>query len=42
MHKSGLEAINVAKKNGSWEALDDVENGVVPKELQKALDLNGV
>ncbi|WP_036385620.1 YdeI family protein [Muricauda sp. MAR_2010_75] len=37
MHKSGLEAINVAKKNGSWEALDDVENGVVPKELQKAL-----
>ncbi|MEW2922443.1 YdeI/OmpD-associated family protein [Muricauda sp. ANG21] len=37
MHKSGLEAIKVAKKNGSWEALDDVENGVVPKELQKAL-----
>ncbi len=37
MHKSGLEAINVAKKNGSWEALDDVENGVIPKELQKAL-----
>ncbi len=40
MHKSGLEAINVAKKNGSWEALDDVENGVVPKELQKALKAN--
>lgn len=37
MHKSGLETIKVAKKNGSWEALDDVENGVVPKELQKAL-----
>ncbi|MFC4219840.1 YdeI/OmpD-associated family protein [Flagellimonas marina] len=40
MHKSGLEAIKVAKKNGSWEALDDVENGVVPKELQKALKAN--
>ncbi|MBO0322375.1 YdeI/OmpD-associated family protein [Muricauda sp. CAU 1633] len=37
MHKSGLKSINVAKKNGSWEALDEVENGVVPKELQKAL-----
>lgn len=40
MHKSGLEAIKVAKKNGSWSALDDVENGLVPDDLQKAFDAN--
>lgn len=40
MHKSGLEAIKVAKKNGSWVALDDVENGVIPTELQDAFDKN--
>ncbi len=40
MHKSGLATINVAKKNGSWTALDNVENGIVPKDLQKAFDLN--
>lgn len=38
MHKSGLEVIEVAKKNGSWTELDDVENGVVPEDLQKAFD----
>lgn len=40
MHKSGNEAIKMAKKNGSWTALDDVENGVVPEELQKAFNKN--
>ncbi len=40
MHKSGLESIKTAKKNGSWIALDAVENGVVPKELQDAFDEN--
>ena len=34
MYKSGLESISLAKKNGSWTSLDDVENGVIPKELQ--------
>ena len=34
MDKSGLESIRLAKKNGSWTSLDDVENGVIPKELQ--------
>ena len=38
MHKSGLESIKVAKKNGSWVALDDVEKGVIPKELQDAFN----
>jgi len=40
MHKSGLESIKVAKKNGSWTSLDDVENGVIPRELQDAFDKN--
>ncbi|MGI9552915.1 MAG: YdeI/OmpD-associated family protein [Aurantibacter sp.] len=40
MHESGFAAIEVAKKNDSWTALDDVENGVVPEDLQKAFDYN--
>lgn len=40
MHPSGLAAINTAKENGSWTALDDVENGVIPKDLQNAFDTN--
>ena len=40
MHKSGLESIKVAKKNGSWTSLDAVEKGVIPKELQDAFDKN--
>lgn len=39
MHKSGLEVIEVAKKNGSWTELDDVENGVIPEDLQKLLTI---
>lgn len=40
MHKSGLESIKVAKKNGSWTALDAVEKGVIPKGLKDAFDKN--
>ncbi|MFK7812509.1 MAG: YdeI family protein [Maribacter sp.] len=40
MHSSGLNSIKTAKKNGSWTSLDDVENGVIPKELQDAFDKN--
>ncbi len=38
MHESGLAKINTAKKDGSWTALDDVENGIIPPDLQKAFD----
>ncbi len=34
MHESGLAKIEIAKQNGSWIALDNVENEVVPKDLQ--------
>lgn len=40
MHQSGLDAIQLAKENGSWTVLDDVENGVVPDDLQKAFKKN--
>jgi len=40
IHSSGLEKIKIAKKNGSWTALDDVENLIIPKELQTAFDKN--
>lgn len=38
MHESGLEKIIIAKKNGSWTALDDVENGIIPKDLKIEFD----
>ncbi len=40
MHKSGLTAIKIAKENGSWTELDDVEKGIIPEDLQKAFDKN--
>lgn len=40
IHESGYASINIAKENGSWIALDDVENGVVPEDLQKAFNKN--
>ncbi|WP_053990346.1 YdeI family protein [Mangrovimonas sp. TPBH4] len=40
MHDSGLKTIEIAKDNGSWTALDDVENGIIPDDLQRAFDQN--
>lgn len=40
MHESGLKKIEVARENGSWYALDNVENGVIPNDLQLAFDKN--
>lgn len=40
MHESGLEIIEIGKQNGSWTALDDVENLVVPEDLQIEFDKN--
>ncbi|WP_242086776.1 YdeI/OmpD-associated family protein [Aestuariivivens sediminis] len=36
IHSSGLKVIELAKSNGSWTALDDVENEIIPDDLQKA------
>ncbi len=40
MHESGLKVIEIAKKNGSWSALDDVENEIVPEDLKASFDKN--
>jgi uncharacterized protein YdeI (YjbR/CyaY-like superfamily) len=40
MTGAGRRAIEVAKENGSWSALDDAENLIEPLELKAALDAN--
>lgn len=42
MHTSGLEVIEAAKKDGSWYALDDVENLIIPSDLKQAFSKNKV
>lgn len=37
MADAGLEAIETAKKNGSWTLLDEVEKLIVPLDLETAL-----
>ena len=37
MAPAGLAAIERAKANGSWSLLDDVEQGIVPDDLARAL-----
>ena len=38
MRPAGLAAIERAKANGAWVALDEVEQGIVPADLAAALD----
>jgi uncharacterized protein YdeI (YjbR/CyaY-like superfamily) len=40
MTPAGLALVEEAKRNGAWEALDEVEALVVPKELELALNGN--
>lgn len=40
MHESGLKVIEIAKKNSMWTYMDDVENLIVPEDLQTAFDKN--
>jgi uncharacterized protein YdeI (YjbR/CyaY-like superfamily) len=40
IQESGWKLINLAKETGKWTEMDDVENGIIPKELQKAFDKN--
>ena len=36
IQESGWKTIEIAKQTGTWTAMDDVENLIIPKELQKA------
>ncbi|WP_297334247.1 YdeI/OmpD-associated family protein [Flavobacterium sp.] len=40
MAEAGLKMVEIAKENGTWNALDDVENLVVPTDMQVLLDKN--
>lgn len=37
MTEAGLECIETAKRNGSWTLLDEVEDLVIPPDLENAL-----
>lgn len=39
---AGLAMIQLAKETGTWNALDDVENLVIPQDLQNAFDNNKI
>ncbi|HSF54389.1 MAG TPA: YdeI/OmpD-associated family protein [Algoriphagus sp.] len=38
MTKAGFDCIEAAKKNGSWTTLDEVEELIIPKDLENALE----
>lgn len=38
MHQSGLDAIEVSKKNGLWNFMDDVDQLIIPDDLKSALN----
>ncbi|OYQ37318.1 hypothetical protein CHU92_08460 [Flavobacterium cyanobacteriorum] len=37
---AGQAVIDIAKKTGTWDALVDVENGVIPPDMQQLFDKN--
>ncbi|GMQ25739.1 YdeI/OmpD-associated family protein [Algoriphagus sp. oki45] len=40
MQSVGLEMIEIAKENGTWTALDEVENLIIPDDLQELFSDN--
>jgi len=40
IHGSGRETIELAKRAGTWTAMDDAENLVIPEALQEAFNVN--
>ncbi|WP_243471437.1 YdeI/OmpD-associated family protein [Winogradskyella sp. MH6] len=42
IHDTGWEVINLAKETGKWSEMDDVENSIIPKDLQNAFDKNAI
>ena len=36
MTQAGLEVVEIAKQNGSWTILDEVEELIIPEDLEKA------
>ena len=42
MQEPGYRMIEIAKENGMWLFMDDVEKGIIPEDLQKAFDTNKI
>lgn len=42
IHESGLAKIEIAKQNGSWTSLDDVEDLRIPDDLKAAFEQNEI
>ena len=40
MKTAGLKKVEVAKKDGSWNFLNDIEDLIIPEDLKKALNKN--
>ena len=40
IQEPGFKTIEIAKQNGMWTYMDDVEKGLIPNDLQKAFDKN--
>ncbi|CAL2083044.1 YdeI/OmpD-associated family protein [Tenacibaculum sp. 190524A05c] len=40
IQESGFKSIQIAKENGSWTDLDNVENLIIPEDLKHAFDQN--
>jgi len=40
MTQAGFESIEIAKQNGAWSALDEVEELIIPRDLQSHFDNN--
>jgi uncharacterized protein YdeI (YjbR/CyaY-like superfamily) len=38
MYEQGMKMVELAKQTGTWDALNDVENLVIPNDLQQALE----
>ena len=42
IHVSGFNLIDIAKETGTWSAMDDVENGIIPDDLKIAFNQNSI
>ncbi|MGZ7108239.1 MAG: YdeI/OmpD-associated family protein [Methanobacterium sp.] len=42
MQPAGLEKVETAKKDGSWNFLDDIEDLIMPEDLKAALNSNDI
>ena len=42
MAQAGLDAVKAAKERGTWMALNEVDNLVVPPDLQQLLDADKI